>query len=245
MPYIRIRQCLTRQHPRVFSITADANGSESSEGLLPPLRFFGSSRSAQLPRIHLAGKKKGRTMNPLIQFKRITLPLLIATPLMCVFASLTLWAQQQRSAAIGGDGRREFSVSSTTFTNGGTLPLITVWNQCSNYPGGSDESPQLSWTNVPRRTQSFVVVAYDVTASFTHWGMYNISASFNGLPLNAGISQQSLWYASRQRLLRSELRRALSASAIHASEPHLCVHRLRARYRAANPADVWGFPSGS
>jgi Raf kinase inhibitor-like YbhB/YbcL family protein len=88
---------------------------------------------------------------------------------------------------IEDNGRREFSVSSTTFTNGGTLPLITVFNQCSNYPGGSDESPELSWTHAPRRTQSFVVVAYDVTASFTHWGIYNISSSSNGLPLNAGI----------------------------------------------------------
>jgi Raf kinase inhibitor-like YbhB/YbcL family protein len=136
----------------------------------------------------LGGEKKGRTMNPLIQFKRISLPLFIATALMCGFASLTLWAQQHQSVDNnGGNGRKEFSVSSSTFTDGGTLPLITVWNQCSNYPGGSDESPELSWTNVPRRTQSFVVVAYDVTASFTHWGMYNISGSSNGLPLNAGI----------------------------------------------------------
>ena len=90
-------------------------------------------------------------MNPLMQLKRISLPLLIATALICVFASLTLWAQQRQSVPNGGDGRREFSVSSTTFRNGGTLPLITVWNQCSNYPGGSDESPELSWTDAPRR----------------------------------------------------------------------------------------------
>lgn len=126
-------------------------------------------------------------MNPLIQFKR-SLLLLIATALMCVFASLTLWAQQHQSVDNnGGNGRREFRVSSSTFTDGGTLPLITVFNQCPSYPGGSDESPELSWTDAPRRTQSFVVVAFDVTASFTHWGMYNISASSNGLPLNAGI----------------------------------------------------------
>ena len=126
-------------------------------------------------------------MNRLIQFKTISLPLLIATALICVFASRTLWAQQQRSVSIGGDGPKVFSVSSTTFTNDGTLPLITVFNACPYYPGGSDESPELSWTNVPQRTQSFVVVTFDVTASFTHWGMYNISASSTGLPLNAGI----------------------------------------------------------
>jgi Raf kinase inhibitor-like YbhB/YbcL family protein len=33
-----------------------------------------------------------------------------------------------------------------------------------------------------------VVVVYDVTAAFTHWGMYNISASATGLPENAGVA---------------------------------------------------------
>jgi phosphatidylethanolamine-binding protein (PEBP) family uncharacterized protein len=184
-------------------------------------------------------------MNPLIRFKRISLPLLIATALMCVFASLTLWAQQHQSVDNnGGNGRKEFSVSSSTFTNGGTLPLITVWNQCSNYPGGNDESPELSWTNVPRRTESFVVVAYDVTASFTHWGTYNISGSSTGLPLNAGIPNSPYGTQVANDFGDLSYDRALSAPAIHASEPHLCFHRLRARYRAANAADVWGFPSG-
>ena len=77
-------------------------------------------------------------------------------------------------------------VTSTTFVNGGTLPLSMVFNQCSFYPGGGNQSPELSWRNAPDETRSFVVIAYDVTASFTHWGMYNISSRSNGLPLNAG-----------------------------------------------------------
>ena len=84
-----------------------------------------------------------------------------------------------------------FEVTSATFTNNGTLPQSTVWNQCTAYPGGLDESPQLSWRNAPRGTRSFVVVTYDVTASFTHWGMYNISPKLNSLPENAGVAGSS------------------------------------------------------
>jgi Raf kinase inhibitor-like YbhB/YbcL family protein len=107
--------------------------------------------------------------------------------LLCLCVTLTALAQQQQSKSDSGNSWNQFKVSSTTFSDGGTIPLIMVYNQCPYYPGGSDESPQLSWTNAPRGTRSFVVVLYDPTASFTHWGMYNISGRATGLPLNAGV----------------------------------------------------------
>jgi Raf kinase inhibitor-like YbhB/YbcL family protein len=81
-------------------------------------------------------------------------------------------------------------LSTTTFTNGGTLPLSVVLgsNNCTFVSGGGDESPELSWTNVPRGTRSFVVTLYDVTAAFTHWGMYNISPKTTELPEDAGVA---------------------------------------------------------
>jgi Raf kinase inhibitor-like YbhB/YbcL family protein len=87
-----------------------------------------------------------------------------------------------------------FELHSATFSNGSTLPLSTILNNkvngvnsCSiNGAPGGDESPELSWTGAPRGTQSFVVVLYDVTASFTHWGMYNIGGHVTQLPANAG-----------------------------------------------------------
>jgi Raf kinase inhibitor-like YbhB/YbcL family protein len=93
-----------------------------------------------------------------------------------------------------GDHRME--VTSTTFTAGSTLPLSTIdsiiedgVNTCSvNGAPGGDESPQLAWTYVPRNTRSFVVILYDPTAGFTHWGMYNISAHIRMLPQNAGVA---------------------------------------------------------
>jgi len=106
--------------------------------------------------------------------------------LLCLCVTLTAFAQQSPTNQ-DREGWNQFKVTSTTFSDGGNIPLIMVYNQCSYYPGGGDQSPQLSWSNAPRGTRSFVVVAYDPTASFTHWGMYNISGRATGLPQNAGV----------------------------------------------------------
>jgi Raf kinase inhibitor-like YbhB/YbcL family protein len=113
---------------------------------------------------------------------------------------LTLLLSLSLSAAGQGGGKHDsqqpFQLSSTTFANDTTLPLSMINNNIVNgsnacsldgSPGGN-QSPELSWTNAPRRTASFVVIAYDTTAAFTHWGMYNISATATGLPENAGVA---------------------------------------------------------
>lgn len=92
-----------------------------------------------------------------------------------------------------------FQLTSSTFANNTTMPISTINNIVANAvnvcsvdgsPGGN-QSPELSWTNAPHRTRTFVVVAYDVTAAFTHWGMYNIPATATGLPANAGVAGSS------------------------------------------------------
>jgi Raf kinase inhibitor-like YbhB/YbcL family protein len=96
--------------------------------------------------------------------------------------------------AASAPAQESFQLHSTTFSNDSTLPISTILNlqvngvnTCSaSGAAGYDESPQLFWTGVPRGTQSFVVVLYDVTASFTHWGMYNIGGNVTQLPENAG-----------------------------------------------------------
>jgi Raf kinase inhibitor-like YbhB/YbcL family protein len=116
------------------------------------------------------------------KFARLTLAALLAT------TPLGLGTQD-------GPGSK-FQLSSTTFENGATLPLSTLSNitvnnvnACSvNGSPGGNQSPELSWTRANPRTRSFAVVAYDVTAAFTHWGMYNISSQATGLPENAGVS---------------------------------------------------------
>ncbi|MGA8109745.1 MAG: YbhB/YbcL family Raf kinase inhibitor-like protein [Acidobacteriaceae bacterium] len=92
-----------------------------------------------------------------------------------------------------------FQLRSANFSNGSTLPLSTILNNpvngvntcTANGAAGYDESPELSWSGAPRGTRSYVVVLYDVTASFTHWGMYNIAGSVTRLPENAGMAGSS------------------------------------------------------
>jgi Raf kinase inhibitor-like YbhB/YbcL family protein len=115
----------------------------------------------------------------------------------CLFlVSLTFvlpLAAQNNDANSGG---QQFAVTSTDFSNNGALPISAISNivqnnvnVCSiNGATGDNRSPELSWTNPPSGTRSFVVVLYDVTAAFTHWGIYNISANATGLPENAGVA---------------------------------------------------------
>lgn len=96
----------------------------------------------------------------------------------------------------GQSDQRKMELSSTTFVDGDVLPISMIFesptsagtNACSvdGSPGGNT-SPELSWTNAPRATQTFAVVLYDTTAAFTHWGIYNIPRERRQLPANAGV----------------------------------------------------------
>jgi Raf kinase inhibitor-like YbhB/YbcL family protein len=111
---------------------------------------------------------------------------------LLLFAASALLA----ATAYAQDG---FELHSAAFPNDGTPPLSMILNNQSNGvnactasgAAGGDQSPELYWTNAPLQTRSFVVVLYDTTAAFTHWGIYNIAGNVNELPQNAGVAGSS------------------------------------------------------
>jgi Raf kinase inhibitor-like YbhB/YbcL family protein len=61
---------------------------------------------------------------------------------------------------------------------------------------GENVSPQLSWSNVPEGTKSFVLTVYDPDAptgsGWWHWVVYNIPADATELPAGAGSGKAKL-----------------------------------------------------
>jgi Raf kinase inhibitor-like YbhB/YbcL family protein len=109
---------------------------------------------------------------------------------------LTVGALSISLSGVAGADASDFRVHSDTFKHGAMLPTSMVdqfppngVNTCTaDGSTGGNTSPELSWENAPRDTRSFAVVMYDVTASFTHWGIYNISGSKHGLPAGSGVA---------------------------------------------------------
>lgn len=69
-------------------------------------------------------------------------------------------------------------LTSTAFQAGGEIPTKYT---CS----GADVSPALSWTDPPRDTQSFALIADDPDApagTWVHWVAYDLPASSRQLP---------------------------------------------------------------
>ncbi len=69
-------------------------------------------------------------------------------------------------------------ISSPAFSSGHAIPQQYT---CS----GVDISPELAWKNVPQGTKSLALTVRDPDAPagiWTHWVMYNIPASLQGLP---------------------------------------------------------------
>ena len=63
----------------------------------------------------------------------------------------------------------KFSVSSSTFQDGGLIPLQNSCWMSRDQNNGAETSPAISWKNVPRKATHLALLAYDLTSDETHW----------------------------------------------------------------------------
>jgi len=81
-----------------------------------------------------------------------------------------------------------FELTSTDFVDGDELPPAQRSGLLG--AGGSDTSPQLSWSGYPAATKSFAVTVFDPDAptasGFWHWAVANIAVTTTSLPSGAG-----------------------------------------------------------
>lgn len=83
---------------------------------------------------------------------------------------------------------RTFSLTSESVANG--EPLAREQASGILGAGGSDISPQLSWSGFPEETRSFTVAMFDpdvpTASGFWHWAVANLPASVTDLSAGAG-----------------------------------------------------------
>lgn len=96
--------------------------------------------------------------------------------------TLCLFAAMLATVAISTAAQSEpatISVSSPTLKDGEPVPIVHT-------PDGRNESPAISWSNVPDGTKEFAVICEDPDAGFpppfVHWVVYKIPATAKGLP---------------------------------------------------------------
>jgi len=119
----------------------------------------------------------------------------LAAAAMALGVTAALAAQSRPDPYAGLPPVSLFSLASTDVANGKELPLAQ-WSGAFGVPGGKDISPQLSWSNVPAGTKSFVVTMFDPDAptphGFWHWILVDVPATATSLPAGAGSADGKL-----------------------------------------------------
>src|SRR3977135_3290824 len=104
-----------------------------------------------------------------------------------------------------------FTLTSESVTDG--QPLANDQVSGIMGAGGSDISPQLSWSGFPEETRSFAVTVYDPDAptvsGFWHWAVANLPATVTDLPAGVGDGSSSGFSGDAMTLANDTARQRL------------------------------------
>jgi Raf kinase inhibitor-like YbhB/YbcL family protein len=125
-----------------------------------------------------------------------------------------------------------FTLTSTDFHDGGPFAMAQVSGLMG--AGGSDTSPQLSWSGFPPATKSFVVTVYDPVAptasGFWHWALADIELSTTTLASGVGSGDAGVLPVGALQLRNdASLRRYIGAAPPQGHGPHyyyVAVHAV-------------------
>ncbi len=97
---------------------------------------------------------------------------------VCILLATAGCSKAEETQATQGGTPVEIQITSTAFAEGGTIPKKYTCD-------GEDLSPALSWSGVPKGTQSLALITDDPDApsgTFIHWVLYGIPGDLKGLP---------------------------------------------------------------
>jgi len=107
---------------------------------------------------------------------------------MLKWNSLTLCIGIAAGAVLGATGNAEsaaFSLTSSSFTDGGMLTSKYAADDPMRMCGGQNVSPALAWSTAPAKTRSFVIFLQDpdglLGQGVSHWVGYGIPANVTSL----------------------------------------------------------------
>jgi Raf kinase inhibitor-like YbhB/YbcL family protein len=116
----------------------------------------------------------------------------------------------------------DFPLESSLVADGETMAMA---QRGGTFGGdGQDSSPDLTWSEFPNETQSFIVTMYDPDAptpsGFWHWAVINIPASVASLSAGAGEGDQRLPEGSTHLANDAGLRRYIGPEPPPGDPPH-------------------------
>ncbi len=107
------------------------------------------------------------------------------TPLEPFFVSLELSLVSSFLLPLAGEGREKFSLSSSAFGDGKTIPTIYA---NTGVLAGKNLSPPLVWVHSPRETKSLALACIDrhpIANNWIHWLVIDIPKTATGISTGA------------------------------------------------------------